>query len=350
MRRDKRKRFALIGAGFWSQYHLSAWAELPEVECVAICDADLSKAQRLSQRFGGVHVYDRAEELLARQSLDFVDIVTDVDSHVSLASLAIEKKIPTICQKPLAPNYPQARRLCFAADATKVPLLVHENWRWQAPLRRFKQIIDSGELGTLVRARIDYANSFPVYDNQPALKRLKQFIIADMGTHILDVSRFLFGEAVEVYCQSRRMRDDIDGEDVATVMMKKKDGLTVTCNMSYASRWEYDCFPQTMVAVEGTRGGAALHPHYEIRRIDQSGNCHRENVPLPKYPWCDPEIELVHSSMVACQTNLLAGVTGRAAETTAADNLKTLELVYAAYESSSRNALMTLPFTGDGWT
>lgn len=50
------------------------------------------------------------------------------------------------------------------------------------------------------RARIDYANSFPVFDNQPALKKLEQFILADIGTHILDVSRFLFGEATELFC------------------------------------------------------------------------------------------------------------------------------------------------------
>ncbi len=74
-----------------------------------------------------------------------------------------------------------------------------------------------------MRARIDYANSFPVFDNQPFLKELDHFILTDIGTHILDVARFLFGEASSVRCQTRRMRRDIAGEDVATVMMEMRE-------------------------------------------------------------------------------------------------------------------------------
>lgn len=60
------------------------------------------------------------------------------------------------------------------------------------------------------------------------------------------------------------MRTDIAGEDVATVMIRKQSGQTVTCNMRYASRWEFDRFPQTMVAVEGKNGGLSLASDYTI--------------------------------------------------------------------------------------
>lgn len=343
MSREK-KRFALIGAGFWSQYHMAAWNEIAGVECAAICDQTIVKAEHLSERFGVHKVYEDAKTLLANQELDFVDIVTDVDSHVPLASLAIQHGVPVICQKPMAPTLQLARDLCAQARAAHVPLLVHENWRWQAPLRRFKAILDSGELGSLVRARIDYANSYPVFDNQPALKLLKQFIITDIGTHILDVSRFLFGEATELYCQTRRIRDDIAGEDVATVMMRTVSGLTVTCNMSYVSRWEFDRFPQTMVAVEGTERGASLLADYRIQMFTQQGAAQMEHVQIPKYDWCHPEYELVHSSMVACQSNLLAGLRGEAsAETTGEDNLRTLELVFASYRSADQHRAVSIP-------
>jgi len=328
--------FALIGAGFWSQYQLAAWGEVAGARCVAVCDQSLEKARSRALQAGVSHVYTDVNDLLDKHRLDFVDIVTSVESHAEIASLAIQRGVAAICQKPLAESIAVARTLCEQSTSSKVPLLVHENFRWQAPLRRIKSILDSGRLGRLVRARIDFANSFPVFENQPALKTLKQFILADLGTHILDVSRFLFGEATELYCQTRQMRNDIAGEDVATVMVRKQSGLTVTCNMSYASCWEFDRFPQTMIAVEGMQGGVSLGTDYTICTYDDRGE-HREQVPIPHYDWANPAYALVHTSMVDCHRNLLAGIQGNAtAETNCQDNLRTLELVYASYESAAR--------------
>ncbi len=333
-------RFALLGTGFWSRFQLAAWQEVPGAKCVAIYNRTLEKAEKLAEDFGIPAVYDNAEVLLARESLDFVDVVTDVDTHAQFVGLAAKHGLPVICQKPMAPSLETARQMLQQTRDAGVTLLIHENFRWQAPLRRLKEILDSGHCGTLVRVRIDYANSFPVFDNQPVLKELKQFILTDIGTHILDVARFLFGEATELYCQTRQMRDDIAGEDVATVLMRMREGVTVTCNMSYASRWEFDCFPQTMVAVEGTEGGVSLGKDYELQLVNDRGSS-SERVQLPHYAWVDPAYELVHTSIVACHQNLLNGLRGMApAETTGEDNLRTLELVFAAYQSAEKGEVV----------
>lgn len=339
--------FALIGAGFWSQYQLAAWGEVAGARCVAVCDQSLEKAQARALQADVHHVYTDVNELFDKHRLDFVDIVTTVETHAEIASLAMRRGVAAICQKPMAESLEIARNLCEQSQLSGVPLLVHENFRWQAPLRRLKAILDTGRLGKLVRARIDYANSFPVFDNQPALKRLKQFMLADMGTHILDISRFLFGEAAELYCQTRQMRHDIEGEDVATVMMRKRNGLTVTCNMSYASRWEFDRFPQTMIAVEGMSGGVSLTADYAICVYDEQGE-HREQVAIPHYRWVNPAYEVVHTSMIDCHRNLLAGLRRTApAETTCEDNLRTLELVYAAYDSVARQCAVRIEGLGN---
>lgn len=334
--------FALIGAGFWSQYQLAAWGEVSGARCVAVCDQSLEKAAARARQIGVAQVYTDVNELFDKQRLDFVDIVSSVESHAPIAVQAMRCGVAAISQKPLAVSMDEAKMLCDLSTSSNVPLLVHENFRWQAPLRRLKAILDSGRLGTLVRARVEFANSFPIFDPQPALKKLKQFILADIGTHILDVSRFLFGEATELYCQTRQMRTDIAGEDVATVMIRKQSGLTVTCNMSYASRWEFDRFPQTMVAVEGTNGGVSLASDYTICVYDDQGE-HCEQVPLPHFDWVNPAFALVHCSMVDCHRNLLAGLRCEApAETTCHDNLRTLELVYAAYDSAAGQSVMRI--------
>jgi predicted dehydrogenase len=222
-----------------------------------------------------------------------------------------------------------------------VPLLVHENWRWQAPIRALKQVLDSGTIGRVFRAHVQYINSFPVFDNQPFLKELDQFIVADMGTHILDAARFLFGEPRSVTCRTAKVRADIRGEDVATIMLSTA-AATVLCNMSYSSRIEHDRFPETFVFVEGERGSAEIAPDYWLRTTTAGGTLARR-VPPHHYQWADPAYDLVHASIVPCQANLLAALCGQAqAETTAEDNLRTLRVVYAAYESARTGQTVTL--------
>lgn len=334
--------FAMFGAGFWSEYQLAAWRELPDARCIAICDPIRSKAEKLAKQFDVPSVYSSGEELLDSESPDFLDVVTNVETHAANAKLGIQHRIPVICQKPMAPTLEVAREMVEAAGNSGVPLLIHENWRWQKPLRKLKEVLESGQLGTLVRARIDYANSFPVFDNQPFLKELEHFILTDIGSHILDVARFLFGEARHLYCHTRRMRADIKGEDVATVVMEMQDHLTVTCNMSYASRWEFDHFPETFVAVEGTEGGVSLGANCEIKVFGNDGSQSFRADP-PRYEWADPAYELIHSSIVDCHRNLLDSFQGKCdAETTADDNLRTLELVFGAYESARSKSIVHL--------
>src|SRR5439155_7515688 len=86
--RMSRLRFAVLGAGFWSRFQLSAWGELDGAECVAVCDRVRSKAEALAQACGVPAVYDDAEEMLRRERLDFIDVITDPTTHDPLVDLA----------------------------------------------------------------------------------------------------------------------------------------------------------------------------------------------------------------------------------------------------------------------
>lgn len=327
-------RFAIIGTGFWARYQLAAWRELSGARCVALYNRTRSKAEALAGEFAVPAVYDDAEELLRREKPDFIDIITDVETHSRFVQLGAAYKTPVICQKPMAPSIAEAEKMLAACAAAQVPLSIHENWRWQRPIRELKKVLESDAIGAPFRARIDYINSFPVFENQPFLRTVDQFIMADMGSHIFDVTRFLFGEAKRVYAQTQRITPGIAGEDLATVMFEMASGATVVCNLSYASRVEHDCFPQTFVHVEGNRGAVELAPDYSLRVTTVEGTKETQ-CPPPEYAWADPRYALVHSSIVDCNRNLLHALqTGTEPETSGADNLKTLKLVHAAYESA----------------
>lgn len=331
-------RFALIGCGFWGRHQLAAWKEVGEVECVAVCDRDGSKAEAVAAEFGIAQVHDDAHCLFEEERLDFVDIVTDVTTHAPLALLAAERGVSVICQKPLATTLNEAEAMADACRRAGVLLLVHENWRWQRPIRHLKTILESGEIGGPFRARIDMLSGFPVFENQPALKELEQFILTDLGTHILDVARFLFGEADRLYCQTHRTLADIRGENVATVVLSCGGGrTTVTCNMAFAGNaLERECFPQTLFFVEGTRGSVEIAPDYDLR-VTTAAGIRRVHLPPETYSWVNPAYAVVQSSIVNCHRNLARGLRDpdHPAETTAGDNLKTLRLVFKAYESAA---------------
>jgi D-apiose dehydrogenase len=331
----KEQRFAILGAGFWARYQLAGWRELPGARCVAVCNRTRATAEALAEAFGVPAVYDSPDELLAREHLDFLDIVTDVGTHRQFVELAAARRVPVICQKPLAPTVADAEAMVDACQKAGIPFLVNENWRWQTPMRELQRVIASGAIGRVFRARLDYCNSFPVFDNQPFLKTVDQFILADVGSHILDAARFLFGEAAAVQCRTSRVHDDIQGEDVATVLLHMSDEATVICHLSYATRLEHDRFPETYAFVEGTEGSVELAPDYWIRVTTRSGTMSRRSPP-PFYTWADPRYAVVHASIVECQRNLLDHLSGRGrAETTGEDNLKTVRLVAAAYESAA---------------
>jgi predicted dehydrogenase len=327
-------RFAVFGAGFWARFQLAGWRELYGLECVALCDVNRAKAEALAHEFSIPAVYHTPLALLDGERLDFVDIVTPVETHALITRLAAERGLNVVCQKPMATTLAEAEAMVQTCQQAGVQLLINENWRWQHPIRQFKRVLGEGRIGRVFRARIHYCNSFPVFDNQPFLKELDEFILTDIGTHILDTARYLFGEASSLYCQTARVHPDIKGEDVATVMMKMGDGISVVCEMSYASRTEIEHFPQTYVYVEGDRGFLELGPDYAIRETTAEGTQVRL-FPPPHYAWADPAYDLIHSSIVAAQADLLAHLKGeKTAETTGADNLKTLALVFGAYQSA----------------
>lgn len=332
---SKPLRFALFGTGFWSYFQLAGWYEIEGLECVAMYNRTVSKAHRLNEQFGGkAKVYGNPEELLDNEEIDFLDICTAVETHAPFTKMGAERGIAVVCQKPMAVDLAEAEEMLATCQEAGVPFLINENFRWQHPIRKFKAILDEGNTGKPFRGRLNFCSSFPVFENQPFLKELEQFILTDIGSHILDMARFLFGDANSLYCQIKRIHSDIKGEDVATVIMNLGDDVTVTCEMSYASRTRIERFPETFIYVEGEKGALELGPDFWIHETTARGTLSRR-FPPPRYEWADPDYDLVHSSIVPCQEDLAAALRGeKTAETDGADNIKTVRLVFGSYESA----------------
>jgi len=328
-------KFAVFGCGFWSKFQIGAWSEIEGAELVAVYNRTLSKAAKIAEEFRVPRVYDDPEKLFANEKLDFVDIITDVDTHARFVEMAAGHGIKhIICQKPMAPDFATAKKMVTICKNSGARLYIHENYRWQAPVRRFKQIIDSGVIGKPFKARVTFLSGFPVFDNQPFLRELDHFILTDMGSHIFDVCRFLFGECESLWCQTKAVNRGIRGEDLAVIMMEMENGMPVYTEMSYASIVEHDTFSTLHILAEGEEGSVFLGPRFGIRTTTRQGTT-SEIVKFPSYPWADPDYIVNHESGIHINRNILDAIRGTGkAENTGEDNLETVRLIWASYESA----------------
>ena len=263
------KRGALVGCGFFARNHLHAWRALAgvepaRVEIVALCDRERDRAEALALEFGVPSVYADPAELLARERLDFADIVTGADSHAALVA----------------------------------------------------QIAAAG-----INER---------------------FILLDLGVHLFDLARFFFGEAATLSAHTGRVKPDIRGEDVATALLKMTSGAQVVVEMSYASLLEQESFPQTLATLEGERGSAVLERDYRLVVTTDAGSRTVAASP-PRHPWSRTPAEAVQDSVLALQRHWLECLDAQEEpETSGRDNLRTLELVFGAYEAAARGVTLAV--------
>src|SRR5262245_57741452 len=126
-------RGALIGCGFFAVNQMHGWRDVAGASIVAICDRDPDRLAIVGDQFGIERRYDDATELFAHERPDFVDIATTVPSHRPLVEMAAGQGVATICQKPFAATLEDAQAMTAACARAGVPLMVHENFRWQSP-------------------------------------------------------------------------------------------------------------------------------------------------------------------------------------------------------------------------
>lgn len=116
-----------------------------------------------------------------------------------------------------------------------VPLMVHENFRWQTPIQAVKTALQSGVIGEPFWGRFSFRSGYDVFSGQPYLAEGERFIIEDLGIHTLDIARFILGDVSSLTARTKRVNPKIKGEDVATILLDHENGATSIVDVSYAS-------------------------------------------------------------------------------------------------------------------
>jgi D-apiose dehydrogenase len=329
-------RIAVIGCGFYAQNHLHSWRDLaPQSAALsAVCDLDAAKARAAGESFG-VPWFTDPGAMLTTTRPDLVDIVTRADSHRPLAELSLAHAKGVIVQKPFAPTLAEARAIVRTAARKGRWLAVHENFRWQPPLRRAIRMIDRGLIGPPSFARIHFRIGFDVYATQPYFLTEPQLCIADVGVHLLDLARRIMGEVSHLSSETQRRNPRLLGEDTATILLRHVSGAVSLVEATYESRRQPDPFPETLIEVEGPNGAIAVTLGGRIE-LTRYGRMRRSPTRYAFPPWMDhPRWAVSQAGALECCRHLLAVFrAGRDAETSGRDNLATAALVEAAYRAA----------------
>ncbi|MGG5820003.1 Gfo/Idh/MocA family protein [Falsiroseomonas sp. HW251] len=328
-------RGALVGCGFFARNHLAAWREVAGVEIVATCDLQADKAAALAAEFAIPRSYADAAAMAAEERLDFVDVVTTVESHRALVELFAQHGVAVVCQKPFARDLGEGRAMVEACASAGVPIMVHENWRWQAPLLAVKQVLDSGAIGSPQVARIAFRHAYDIYSGQPYLLKETRLALMDIGIHVLDVARSWLGETTRIACRAQRIDPRVAGEDSVSVLLDHEGGARSFVDFCFATQLHPDPFPQTLVDIQGSAGRLRLGPDFRLTVATQNGT--RESVVDAEVPaWGARPWHVIQDSVRRIQRHWVECLhERRPAATSGADNLRTLQLVELAYASAA---------------
>ena len=298
-------RIAIVGTGYFSQFHFDAWIRL-QVKVVAICSLNENDAIYYSKKFDNCPIYSNFKKMIDEIDLDFVDIVIPPKDHLKLIKIAANNNVNIICQKPFTNSYSEAVNAVNISNKNNVLLIVHENFRFQPWYLKIKDILDNNLLGELYQVSFrmrpgDGQGKDAYLDRQPYFQKMERFLIHETAIHIIDVFRFLFGEIESVFAHLFKLNDCINGEDAGYVLFNFKNGIRGFFDGNRLSDHIAQDRRLTIgeMLIEGSNGTLRLNGDGELFKRNFSSN---REVKI-RYKW--QKIGFAGDSVFRCQSHIL---------------------------------------------
>jgi myo-inositol 2-dehydrogenase/D-chiro-inositol 1-dehydrogenase len=231
----------VIGLGRIGAFHTETLSGIDGLDGLVITDERTDVAHAVAAKYG-VKVVDTVEELLS-SGIDGVVVAAATPAHAALTLAAVERGIPTFCEKPIAATAAESARVADVIARSGVPVQVGYQRRYDTAFAAAKRAVDDGALGTLHTVRSTTMDPAP-----PPMDYIKGSggIFRDCAVHDFDILNWITGQhAVEVYATGTVQGDPLfaeyDDVDTAAVIVKFDGGaLGVVSNARYNARG-YDC-------------------------------------------------------------------------------------------------------------
>jgi predicted dehydrogenase len=320
-------RIGVIGVGTIGQTHINTWTAIG-VPPVAFADAVPAALETTVEKSGG-RGFASGLDLIASGEVDIVSVCTPPAFHRDIVVAALEANVAVLCEKPLAHNLADAEAIAEVAGRTGTLFTVGFCHRFQPHLQRIRQLIDDGELGTVMSYRNRFAghkkDAEKTWFANPAIAG--GGVLSDTSIHSIDTFRYLLGDPVRVHAftstRETELGPRLEVDDTAAMILQTAEGTIGVIESSWrtpAGEWSF--------AVHGTAGTALFdYATMKLQVIDASKQIH------------DIEVEEGDRFQREFAHFLDCWRTGATPRVTVADGLAANRILDAAYRTDQESAI-----------
>jgi predicted dehydrogenase len=235
----------------------------PGADVVAVCGRNAERAGAVAAKFTGARVFSDYREMIAAAGLDAVVIAAPDDVHREMVLAAADAGLHILCEKPLANTLVDAVEMERRVEAAGVKNMVLFTWRWQPHWRYLKHLVDTGYIGRCLRARFAFIEGIAFskgykwrFDG-----RRGSGVAGDLGSHMIDMAHWYFGDVVTVSADLRCFADQsaeadpppLPVNDASLIVLGTRNGAQVLIDAS-AVTYLADQDVKIIVALDGEEG------------------------------------------------------------------------------------------------
>jgi predicted dehydrogenase len=349
---------ALIGCGRISFKHIEAFVQNADMmQMIAICDPIVERAETRASEYNAdipsaeVSIYTNYYQMIAEQKPDIVTIATESGKHPEIAIACLEAGCHVICEKPMALSTVDADAMNAAAEKSGKKLAVCFQNRFNAPVQKLRNALDTGRFGKILHGMIQVRwNRNDAYYAEAPWRGTWEWdggTLMNQCTHGIDLLQWILGEdAVRVQAQTRRFLRPIEAEDFGAAIIEFRNGAIGIIEGTA------DVYPTNLnetLSIFGEKGsvvigGLAVNRLETWRFADNEMIGDREDVILNPAEKDPPTVygfghtALFYDFIEAIEQNrepLISGENGK----------KTLEIILAIYKSQKTGLPVDLPCT-----
>jgi predicted dehydrogenase len=254
---------------------------------VAFCSRDLARAQEFTRRHAdprttGTRAYATLATMLSDKDVTAVYVATEHHRHCEDTIRAAEAGKHVLCEKPMATNVDECRRMISACVSNGVALAIAYYRRWYPKVRKMKELLESGAIGNPVHGSICLVSRLNPERAAPENWRLRDELsgggaLVDSGSHRLDLLCYLLGEPERVAGLAERQELPIEVPDAESLLIRMKNGAHVVTRHGFRARNARDDFE-----LFGTRGSLNASP-MDGDRLTVSVDGQTETFHLPRH-------------------------------------------------------------------